>query len=254
MDKAERNALWVAVAGHAVLFGALSLNLIHATRKLPPVEEAIPVEITDVALQSAAREQLAAPERADSPETPPPEPETAEAAEAAPPEPVSKTPPPEPAPEKPKPQPKQKPAETLAKKAPAPQAAKPRLDKNWLANVIGKSKPDAAPAQLDGAAAASLGQALRSQIKPCWEPPTGSPAIDELRVLVEVNFAKDGSVRGVPRVVGREGVNADNRAYLAPFETAALRAVSRCAPISLPPELYEHWKNVELSFDRRLRN
>src|SRR3990167_3157329 len=156
MDKAERNALWVAVAGHAVLFGALSLNLIHATRKLPPVEEAIPVEITDVALQSAAREQLAAPEQADTPETPPPEPETAEAAEAAPPEPVSETPPPEPAPEKPKPQPKQKPAEAPAKKTPAPQAAKPRLDKNWLANVIGTSKPDAAPAQLDGAAAASL--------------------------------------------------------------------------------------------------
>lgn len=254
MDRAERNALWIAAAGHALLFGALSLNLIHAKRVLPPVEEAIPVEIADVALQSSAREQLAAPEQAETPETPPPEPEQAQAAESAPPEPVSKTPPPEPVPEKPKPQAKEKPIEAPAKKAPAPQTARPKLDRNWLANIIGKSKPDAAPAQLDGAAAASLGQALRAQIKPCWEPPTGSPAIDDLRVLVEANFAKDGRLVGAPRIVGREGVNAENRAYLGPFETAALRAVSRCAPVSLPPELYEHWKNVELSFDRRLRN
>jgi len=30
--------------------------------------------------------------------------------------------------------------------------------------------------------------------------------------------------------------------------------VLRCSPLKLPPELYEHWKDIEFNFDDRLND
>jgi len=270
MDRAERNGLLIALAGHVLLFGALSLGWLSAKRHLAPPEDAMAVDI--VALESSAPEAapVAAPEVGPTPALPPPEPEPSEPVpEPTPAPPTPAPPPPTPAPTpkppppkpEPKPAPKPAPPKPEAKPAPEKPAAKPappqtrprqQLDSNWLGSVIGRSPPDSAPAALTGAQAASLAAALRAQIRPCWQPPTGAVEINQLVVTVRVNFARSGAVQGPLEVTERTGVNAANRAYLAPFEDAAKRAVSRCAPIDLPEDLYDHWKQVDFPFDVKL--
>jgi hypothetical protein len=47
-------------------------------------------------------------------------------------------------------------------------------------------------------------------------------------------------------------VTESNKAYVQQMDDAAVRAVMRCAPLRLPPELYENgWKDIIPAFRPR---
>lgn len=256
MTRAERLHFVGAGLAHLLLLAGLSLAWRHSPPMLAAPTDAVPVDIIDIA---------------DAPRTPePPEPslaaapqETAAAAadaEAAPaPEPLPATavPPPEPV----------KPAPPKPKAAP-PKAAPSALDTAQLSSLIDKSLPKApkktldtsklateinaavpARAAIDPRAAATLAQAIRAQVAPCWNPPVGGRDVRRMTVIVTVQYGRDGRVIGMPQAGTPSGSSAANADYARAFAETARRAVLRCQPLKLPPDLYELWASVEINFD-----
>jgi outer membrane biosynthesis protein TonB len=151
MDRAERSGFAVAIVGHVLLFGALSLGLLTARIPKPPLADTMDVTITDkVGLTSAApKVATEAPAESEAPDQGAPE-ESAPPPPAPKPEPTSA--PPKPAPPKPKPTPPkpEKPApkpepKPVPKPEPKPEKAepKPKPEKPKPAKPD-KAKPDKA--------------------------------------------------------------------------------------------------------------
>ncbi|KPF70798.1 hypothetical protein IP88_11325 [alpha proteobacterium AAP81b] len=257
----ERQSVLLAALLHLALVAALSLGFVWQQPVLPPAEEAVPVDIVDIAdvprtPVPPAPSREAAPQATDAP---PPAPDPAPAPpEAAPPPPTAKVPLPDTKPEPPKPTPKPtKPAPT----------AKP-LDTSQLANLIDKALPKAKTKPLDTSklaetiaaavpktavvdprAAATLAQAIRAQVAPCWNPPIGGSDVRKMTVLIHAEFGRDGRVIGTPSLVAQPGATTGNADYARAFRDTAIRAVLRCQPLKLPPKLYDLWKSVDINFD-----
>ena len=264
----ERQALFGAGLAHILLFAALSLG--WSMLKQPPmIEEAIPVELVDIAPDTRVTEKPK-PSKAAAPQetaAPAPQPDIAKPG-PTPPAPVPDAVPlPDPKPvETPKPDPK--PVEKPAKPKPIKAEPKPqRLDTAELDSLIDKALPKAPKkvrdpdafaksialsipksARLDARATASLAAAIRAQIAPCWNPPIGGAGVGKMTVLLGIQLGKDGSVLGRPTVLGQTG-GAGNAGYAKAFADTAVRAVLRCAPLKLPADQFEAWKAFELNFD-----
>ncbi len=255
----ERQALIGAGVAHLLLFAALSFALQFSTPPVVMADDPITVDVVEIADAPRVRE------------VPKPSIEAApqETVEAAPPEPEAKPEPkPEPKPPEPKPEPKPLDTDRLAnlidKATPKP---KP-LDSAKLANLIDKALPKAKTKPLDTSklateiaaatpktatvdprAAATLAQAIRAQVAPCWNPPIGGADVRKMTVVLRAEFAKDGSVVGRPAVVGQTGATAGNAAYARAFADTAVRAVLRCSPLKLPPKQFDLWRSIEINFD-----
>lgn len=254
----EARALGLAALAHVALIAALSLGWQWAAEPLPPSEEITPVEFVDIAdapriTRPPEPSIEAAPQETTAPEPAPPEPEP----ETAPtPEPIPTL--------DAKPQPKAEAKPTPAPKSPE---AKP-LDTQTLTNLINKALPKsrtkplntsdlaktiqaAQPknAAIDPRAAATLAQAIRAQVAPCWNPPIGGADVRKMTVLIGADYLTDGSVTGSPRVISQTGVSGQNGDYARAFAETARRAVLRCSPLKLPADLYPLWKSVEINFD-----
>ena len=272
----ERQALVGAGLAHILLFAALSLG--WSMLKQPAViEEAVPVELVDIAPDTRVTEKpqpskAAAPQETAAPE---PQPEVVKP-EPTPPAPVPDavpTPEPKPVekpkPEKPKPEkPVEKPVDKPVKPKPVKTEPKPqRFDTAELDSLIDKALPKAPKkvrdpdafaksitmsipksARLDARATASLVAAIRAQIAPCWNPPIGGAGVGKMTVLLSIQLGRDGSVLGRPTVLGVTG-GGSNAGYAKAFADTAVRAVLRCAPLKLPADQFEAWKAFELNFD-----
>lgn len=252
----ERQALLGAGAAHLLLFAALSLGWQWSQKELAPADEMVPVEFVDIAdaprvIEAAKPSIKAAPQETTMP-TPaetPPEPTPATPTDAIPLPDVKPEPPKKPTPEK------------------APAAAKP-LDMSTLSNLIDKALPKAKvkpldtsdlatsiaaatpkKATIDPRAAATLAQAIQSQVAPCWNPPIGGADVRKMTVVIRADYARDGRVIGQPSVVSQTGTSTGNADYSRAFAETARRAVLRCSPLKLPPKLYDLWKSVEINFD-----
>lgn len=88
---------------------------------------------------------------------------------------------------------------------------------------------------------------LRLAVQKCWN--VGSLSSDALRikVVIGIQLERNGeprvnTVRMIRSTPGSD--SATNKAY-----EAARRAVLRCGPYTLPPEKYDHWQNVEITFN-----
>ena len=249
----ERITLVGVGVAHLALLGILSLSWQMAFRELPQFEEAVPVEVVAVAEMTRVTElpkpsMEAAPQENIAPSAgPAPGPDAA-------PDPVS--------PDPPSPEPKP------VTKAEPPKQPAARLDAQELSNLIDKSLPKAKVkprntadfaksielaipkgARLDARATASLEAAIRSQIAPCWNPPIGGADVKKMTVVLRIELQRDGSVIGRPTVVSQTGATAGNADYARAFAETARRAVLRCSPLKLPPEMFEAWKSFELNFD-----
>ncbi len=264
----ERLSLLAAGVAHLALFAALSLSW-QKMQMPPPFVEAVPVEVIDVADLPAVTElpkpsMAAAPQETVEAQAPEPAPDEAKAEPLPQPqEPVAPTPVPDPKKQAEPPKPKPEPAATPAKKkAPVrldaselsslidkslPKAKRKPLDTSALANSIEQAIPKGA--RLDARAAATLEQAIRAQITPCWNPPVGAEDAGKMTVVLKIRMRKDGSVIGLPDIVSQTGLSARNGAYGRAFADSARRAVVRCAPLKLPVDLYEAWAEFELNFD-----
>jgi outer membrane biosynthesis protein TonB len=170
MDRAEKVGLGIAIAGHLVLFGLLSVGFLSTPN--PEKLQQTPMEVSlvkDVGLEATAPQavtppaQSVAPEQGDPEDAAPPAETVAEPEpepEPAPPQPQPKPAPPRPAPPKPapapvpkpkpapvKPQPRPKPAEAPAKPAAKPAPAKPTARPAPAAPAKSASKASSTPSK-----------------------------------------------------------------------------------------------------------
>jgi outer membrane biosynthesis protein TonB len=281
MDRAEAAGLGVAAVGHLALLAAITYG-VAATRL--PVPKSDPIEVAfveETGLESTAPSpsaQMPAP-LAGPPELPPapamPEPPAAQPAPTpapspAPalrpqpqPQPRAATPPPRPQPQ-PQPQSRAVPAsKAVAKPAarPAPAPPKPanaRRNAGGLSSVVAglsdretPSRTTTPPAAKAGPQVeASLVAEVRRQLKPHWKAPTGADA-EQLRTEVILSLGANGQVTDIS-IVGTSGQTASNRPQVPLHREQAERAIRLAAPFRLPAQYYEAWKQLRITFDKRL--
>lgn len=84
---------------------------------------------------------------------------------------------------------------------------------------------------------------MQRQIARCWVMP---PQTDSRTDPVTLTFrlGRDGSVQGVPMIVK----NPDVLEYSKLFVISASKAIETCQPYHLPPDQYEIWKEVKITF------
>lgn len=219
----------------------------------------------------APRETLKIPE----PEPMPPE---------AKPKPKPPAPKAEPAPKpKPKPKPKAKPkppkkAETQVaartkpaprpKRKPKPPKPKPDAFQSLLKNLAqDKRKAEKAKAEAPAKVAkraeekpkrsalqtrmvaASLAQAINSQVTPCWTIQAGAKDAANMKVAVNIRLNPDGSLGRPPKVQDSARLGRDG--FFRAVAESALRALRdpSCMPLKLPYEHYDLWKEIIFTFD-----
>ena len=254
LERAERTGLAVAVAGHAAIFGALSLGLFAATK--PVIAPAPPMDVQIVDLIGPADT---------SPEQPRVEPAQSVAPVVGTPreaEPPPETPPSVPAPvqrktvaspAKPAPQPVARPAPAKpAAKPPAPVARGSRLGSDFLKGV--SDRPSASTSQtprsvsVGPAQLAGLAAAIRRQVQPCADRiATPGPGAEKITTKINLRMNRDGSFAATPAVVSQI-TDEDNARYSGRVGELAKAAFVQCAPFELPTDLYEGWKNINLNY------
>jgi outer membrane biosynthesis protein TonB len=264
----ERHALGLAAGLHLLLLLALSLGLAGAIAP-DPEPDVTPIEFLDISDVAT----VTTPPKP-SLEAAPQEPEPPAAAEEMPEAPPAPEVPVPPAPAKaspdvaaqdaiaeavaaaPRRQPpsKAKPAPTAGQNAALVDKSKPKAAKPAEPQDFAKSIEEAIPrqAKLSAIQAATLEQAIRAQIAPCWNPPIGGADVAEMTAVLRIRLNRDGSVAAPPEFVSQTGATAGNQAYARAFVETAQRAVLRCAPLRLPADLFAHWREFELNFDPRL--
>jgi TonB C terminal len=234
MDRAEAAGFGVAVAGHAALLAALALGLAGA--RVPPTASE-PIEVSFV--DEVGLESVAPAPAADAPSPP--------ASDAPPPTPSVQPDRAEPVPLVPLPR-----QTAPARPAPAKPSRRP-FDVRIPADTDsdGPARPANPPATTAGPAVqASLGAEVRRQLKPHWKAPTGADA-ELLRTELSISLAASGAVTGV-EVVRTSGQTASNRPQVALHQEQAMRAVRLASPFRLPGEYYQAWKQLKVTFDKRL--
>lgn len=287
MQKAERIGLGVALAGHVVLFAALSLGLFSAD-DLPPEPEPVQVslvgEIAPVATAPQLSNEAPAPapaddigETLDSMAPPPSEvlPRMEAPAPITAPDPAPPRAQPKPTPKpsaKPKPQPKPQPkakAEPVQKTAPKaePKASTPprQTNRNQASASRSRSFADSMRGTLDGAGkadsppAAAISQTVRRQIDVSINGKVRGPwnncqvtgvDVDQLKTTVRFSLTRSGGLGGIDSV-RTSGKNDSNAAQVSRFEECAKRAILLAAPFSLPQDGYDVWKSYTLDFEKR---
>ncbi len=101
----------------------------------------------------------------------------------------------------------------------------------------------------NAAAIASVAQQAAGQIKRCYRSPRVASVGRQISTRLRVRFQPDGTLAGVPTVVGQTGITPDNQAYAARMAEAASLAVLRCTPVSLPAELHaKGWSELDFTF------
>ncbi|MDJ0943536.1 MAG: cell envelope integrity protein TolA [Kiloniellales bacterium] len=88
--------------------------------------------------------------------------------------------------------------------------------------------------------------AVRTQVRRCWSPPVGVPDRDQVIVTLRLALNFDGSLRQM-EVTEKEKLNRER--FYEVSAQAAMRAVRRCSPLTLPPDKYESWKTLYLTFN-----
>lgn len=84
------------------------------------------------------------------------------------------------------------------------------------------------------------------QVRRCYRGPRIASSGRQIITRVRVRIDPEGTISGLPAVIGQEGVNPTNRAYAAQMAEAAIESVLRCAPLRLPAEAH---RGVGLTID-----
>ena len=206
------------------------------------------------------------------PAEPPKTPSPAKPAEA--PKPPEKEPPPKPQPSKPEPPPAPKQAEAKppepAKARPEPpktppatqaadfdallrsveaqnrrvQAPEKQAGKGTVTGPSGSGQPgEAKVAQINPSL---LVAAISQQITPCWNIPVAAQGVEGLRAELNIVLGQDGSVQSV---AATDAARMSGDPVFRAFAESAIRAVRACAPLKLPAESYQLWRNIIFNFD-----
>ncbi|HEX2764849.1 MAG TPA: TonB C-terminal domain-containing protein, partial [Allosphingosinicella sp.] len=141
------------------------------------------------------------------------------------------------------------------KPAPPAAASNPTGRLKGLLNGVSDRATDSRSADVPAATVgpavqASLGAEVKRQLKPHWKAPTGADA-DQLRTQVAISLAPNGQVTDI-RIIGTTGQTASNRPQVPLHQEQAQRAVRLASPFRLPAEYYSAWKQLRVTFDKRL--
>jgi outer membrane biosynthesis protein TonB len=235
---------------HGAIFAALLLHF-HPDFTTPEESHAVPVDLVTIADKTNVTAQAPPtppqPEKLDipiPPAEPPPTPQMQDV-EPAPVPPVPKF-----EVQKEKPPPVEKPVEKPAQKNNA-------ADFNALLNKL--TTPDkpvknakAGPRVIQGVGAgnamtASIVDALRSQIRPCWSLQSYPPNPADLVVDFDLSLKPDGSIAQL-----HSDAKTSGNPYTRASAEAAERAIVSCAPYKLPADSYNTWREISpLRFDPR---
>lgn len=268
MQRAEQAGLGVAVAGHVLLFGALSLMLNVAPKPVPPVVQSVDIQIVDnVGLKDTTpNPSTIAPAASVAPLVGTPFVAALSnpvATPTSPATPAAKPPMPTPSVTKPTPKLARKTAPAAPPRpklsldlsrldAVAPRGS--RLGNDFLKGMTDRastSTGQTARAAAGPADAASLARRVLRLLKPHWKAPTGAD-VEQLRTLLSIHLNPDGTVAAV-KVIDTTGVTESNRAQVHLYEEAAVKAVRLAAPFVLPTDHYDEWRVLEpVTFDKRL--
>ncbi|HET7086916.1 MAG TPA: hypothetical protein VFI23_19265 [Rhizomicrobium sp.] len=235
---------------HALIFAA-ALFTFHRSLNAPEDTHVVPVDLVTIADQTnvAAQAPKPEPEKLDRPPPAldvPPEPQLQEV---------------EPAPEPPVPKfdvAKEKP---LPVEKPQPTRKEMQQDFNALLNKLTTPEKPVKTAKegprviqgvgLGNMMTADLADALRSQMRRCWSPPTGAPNAGDLIVYFDLSLNPDGTVGRLQMTPGT-AAQASGNSYTRAASEAASRAIYQCQPYRLPPDRYNLWREINpLGFDPR---
>ena len=190
----------------------------------------------------------------EQPPPPPPPPAPAPTPKPPPPQPPQPTPPPPPPPKPtPPPDPNKKKQDeqqfdallkNLSKRAESqktdapPKPAQPQQQAKASSMPVAPLGPQLTTSEID---------VVKAQIERCWNPPAGAKEAHDLVVEISAEVAQDG------RVISAQITSTARMGdpfYRAAAESA-LRAVlnPQCLPLKLPPEKYEQWKSLDLTFN-----
>jgi outer membrane biosynthesis protein TonB len=249
----------ISLALHVAVLTVAVIGLpdfFHLKDETPQI---IPVDVVQIAEQTTVKPPEKKPEEKPEPKPEPPKvqpkpPAPKPDAVPPPPDEISDLPKPRAKPEPPKPEPKL--AELDVKPRPKPKPPKPprQFDPSRIAALLDKSKKDeAAPSQpqpqtIDTARiTASLQDAIRSQVQPCWLFPAGAPNAEDLVVRLHIALNPDGSLNGPPEILDQSKIGQSD--YYRVAAESARRAVQKCAPLKLPVDSYDIWRDIDLTFD-----
>ena len=96
----------------------------------------------------------------------------------------------------------------------------------------------------------ALVNAIKRQLEPCWNLPTGAKDAADMVIEIKVFVNPDGKVRRAD-VIDNGRVNSDP--FFRAAAESAYRAVNnpRCNHLKLPPDKYDVWKDLTLTFNPR---
>jgi hypothetical protein len=89
---------------------------------------------------------------------------------------------------------------------------------------------------------------LRQHLTKCWEPSAAVAGDSNMIVDLVLSLDQDGHILGA-EVENKTRLLSDDTFKIAANE--AIKATRECSPLPLPPEKYEQWKNLTVSFDPR---
>mgnify|MGYP006270496121 CR=1 FL=1 len=81
---------------------------------------------------------------------------------------------------------------------------------------------------------------LKRHIEKNWYRPPGMDALDRMKVVIMIKVNRDGTVSNM------EVVHSSGRSF---FDNSILRAVRKSVPLPLPPEKYDMFKTIQISFN-----
>ncbi|MFV0923707.1 cell envelope biogenesis protein TolA [Sphingomonas parapaucimobilis] len=253
MERGERTGLAIAVAGHIVLFGLLSVGFLSTPN--PEKLKVTPIDISlvkDVALDAASPTPNQQAAQSVAPEEGAPE-------DAAPPEPVEAEPEPQPAPPPPAPQPKPQPKpqprpEPKPEPAPKPRPVpKPEPKPKPVERPQPKLQPKPKPAPARPAPAKPVREAkpaparpTRSEAKPAAAPKPTTPARGSGKSETAKTTRPRGSHLGADFLKGLSADPSPSKSQAAPaarigaqqlanIASAILRQVQPCANRQVTP-------------------
>jgi len=248
---------------HAAVIAAATVAWPHAIEQSEEIPSVVPVDlvtIADVTNIASSAQETPKPETPSEPTPPQPQaaPPPPPQAEVAPPEPDKPSPPkveqknasapPNPVRPRRKPAPDQPKFDVdtvlamLDKRTPKPAAPPPPSAKPAETTVKGLGAQDAFTMDLK--------DALLAQMRECWNVPVGAPNPEQLIVQVRVFLAQDGSLAQPPLLEPASRAAAATNPYIRTAAEAALRAVNVCEPYKrLPPNKYDAWREIVMTFD-----
>ena len=90
------------------------------------------------------------------------------------------------------------------------------------------------PAEAPSPSDQRLSASVAAQVRRCYRSPRIPSAGRRIVTRLLVRYAPDGTLAGLPILIGQDGITPDIRFYAPRMAEAAKQAVVRCSPVSLP--------------------